>query len=477
MDSQRPSLLLVDDDPLIRDTLGFLLAEHFVVRTAASRPEAIAQATSVEFQPQLALVDLGLPPTPHRPDEGFRLVVELSAIVPGIKIIVLSGQSSKDNARHARTLGAIEFIDKPVAPEALLKTLHTALDWRAAEQEVGQQLEVAGLIGQSPHMERLRRQVHQFATAPFPILIVGESGSGKEAVAKALHVQSNHAAAPYLALNCAALAENLIEATLFGYAKGAFTGASAARAGYFEEVGEGTLFLDEIGELPLPLQAKLLRVLENGEFQRLGETSTRVSRARVVAATNRDLRRLAREGTFRADLYHRLSVLSVETPPLRELGDDRWLLLDHFTRVYAQQLGMQPFQLGEAAREAWNRYSFPGNVRELRNVAIRLLAKHAGQLVSPLALTAEFDADADTTPIAAPISSHRGAGRPDPATATATLREATDFHLDTWLAAWEQAYIDAALNLADGNMTQAARLLGVNRTTLYSRLDSRRDKH
>jgi len=475
MDSLQPSLLLVDDDPLIRDTLGFLLAAHFLVRTASSRAEAIALATSVGFQPQLALVDLGLPPTPHRPDEGFRLVVELAALVPGIKIVVFSGQSSKDNARHARTLGAVEFIEKPVAPEALLKTLHQALDWRQADQQVVQQLEVAGLIGQSPSMERLRRQIHQFAPAPFPILIIGESGSGKEAVAKALHVQSSHAAAPYLALNCAALTESLIEATLFGYAKGAFTGATSARAGYFEEVGDGTLFLDEIGELPLPLQAKLLRVLENGEFQRLGETTTRISRARVLAATNRDLRRLARDGSFRADLYHRLSVLTVETPPLRELGNDRWLLLDHFTGVYARQMGLQPFHLSESARAAWDRYAFPGNVRELRNVAIRLLAKHAGTTVDMAALSTEFDADA--APLPAMRTSSPNAGRPDVASAVATLRDARDFHLDTWLAAWEQAYIDAALTLADGNMTQASRLLGVNRTTLYSRLDSRRDKH
>jgi two-component system nitrogen regulation response regulator GlnG len=320
-------------------------------------------------------------------------------------------------------------------------------------------------------MERLKRQVHQFASSPFPVLVSGESGSGKEAVARALHVQSQRAASPYLALNCAALTESLIEATLFGHAKGAFTGASAAKAGYFEEVGDGTLFLDEVGELPLSVQAKLLRVLENGEFQRLGETQSRISRARIVAATNRDLRKLARSGEFRADLYHRLSVLSIETPPLRELGDDRWQLLDHFLGLYAAQLGISPFRLDEFARERWVVYPFPGNVRELRNIVIRLLVKYPGGVVSALALDDEFDAE--YLPLATQQTQPQA--HADLEVAIQQLKDASDFHIDLWLADWERTYIDAALTLADGNMTQAARLLGVNRTTLYSRLDSRLD--
>jgi len=465
---------LVDDDPLILETLGFVLGGEYQIRTASNRPEAIALATSVEFKPQLALVDLGLPPDPHRPDEGFRLIVELAALVPDLKILALSGQTSPQNARHARTLGAVDFVEKPASPEALKAALARALNWRRADEGIAPQLEVAGLIGQSPSMERLRKQAHQFAGSPFPVLIVGESGSGKEAVARALHVQSSRAAQPYLALNCAALTESLIEATLFGHAKGAFTGAATARAGYFEEVGEGTLFLDEVGELPLGVQAKLLRVLENGEFQRLGETQPRKSQARVVAATNRDLRRLSRTGEFRVDLYHRLSVLTIETPPLRDLGDDRWLLFEHFVGLYAKQLAVVPFRLDEAARQRWNRYPFPGNVRELRNIAIRLLAKYPGGMVDAAGLVAEFDVDADPLPAADAVPAE--VGRPSVTAAMHVLREAGDFHLDDWLAQWEKAYVDAALALSDGNMTQAARLLGVNRTTLYSRLDSRRDK-
>lgn len=469
MDTAKPALLLVDDDELIRDTLSMVLADRFLIRTAANRAEAIAAATSVEFQPALALVDLGLPPYPHQPDEGFRLIVELLALIPAIKVIALSGQNSDHNARHARTLGAIDFISKPASADSIRLGLINALNWRNVEAQVAPKLDVAGLIGTSPSMARLKQQVHQFANSPFPVLISGESGSGKEAVAKALHAASGRASSPYLALNCAALTESLIEATLFGHAKGAFTGASQAKAGYFEEVSDGTLFLDEIGELPLGLQAKLLRVLENGEFQRLGETHTRISKARVVAATNRDLRKQARTGEFRTDLYHRLSVLSIETPPLRDLGDDRLRLLDHFRQIYATQLGVAPFDLQADALALWQRYGFPGNVRELRNIIIRLLSKQPGASITAATLSAELDGDE--------LAQHTSDDRPLLDNAIRLLQTHPDFHLDRWLLDWEKQCIDAALKIADGNMSQAARLLGVNRTTLYSRIDSLQDRN
>lgn len=460
-------LLLVDDDPLIRDTLSFVLTDDYEVRSAAGRLEATLLASAVGFTPRLALIDLGLPPTPHQPDEGFRLVVELLAIMPEIKIIVLSGQSAAQHARHARTLGAMDYIEKPATPEKIKQVLTQALNWQQADAAMGQADDVAGLIGQSPLMERLRRQIYQFANAPFPVLISGESGSGKEAVARALHTASKRAKQPYLALNCAALAESLIEATLFGHAKGAFTGATQARAGYFEEVGDGTLFLDEIGELPPSLQAKLLRVLENGEYQRLGETQPRTSRARIVAATNRDLRQLSRSNAFRHDLYYRLSVLSIETPPLRDLGEDRWLLLAHFTQQYAEQLQVAACWLESGAKALWQQYPFPGNVRELRNISIRLLTKYPGQQIDSQRLASELDSP--------PVDPNQAAA-PDLAAALGRLQQPPAFALDDWLQAWEKIYIDAALQLAQGNMSQAARLLGIQRTTLYSRLENLRQR-
>ena len=225
----------------------------------------------------------------------------------------------------------------------------------------------------------MRQQIRQYAGSPFPVLIEGESGSGKELVAASLHGQSPRAAKPYLALNCAAISPNLVEATLFGYAKGAFTGASASRAGYFEDARDGTLFLDEIGELPLELQAKLLRVLENGEYQRVGETNTRVSQARILAATNRDLKAEVQAGRFRADLYHRLSVFTLAVPPLRDLGEDKRRCCSTSPTSTPASTASAPFLLDDKSERAWMEYTFPGNVRELRNIVIRLSAKYAGR--------------------------------------------------------------------------------------------------
>jgi DNA-binding NtrC family response regulator len=311
-------------------------------------------------------------------------------------------------------------------------------------------------------VQKLRSQIAQFAASPFPVLIEGESGSGKELVAQSLHRLSIRHTRPYFAVNCAALAPTLVEATLFGYAKGAFTGAAAPKPGYFEDAHDGTLFLDEIGELPLEMQSKLLRVLENGEFQRLGETQRRVSRARVVAATNRDLRQAMKQGSFRPDLYHRLSVLSLQVPPLRELEQDRLLLLEHFRMLYAREAGVAPFSLDEAAQARWLRYAFPGNVRELRNIVIRLTTKYAGQRLSAAELEPELDLEAVPPAAGADVTE----------LARRELERAAGFSLDETLKAWERGYIAAALRLTHGNMSQAAKLLGINRTTLYSRMQA-----
>jgi DNA-binding NtrC family response regulator len=371
-----------------------------------------------------------------------------------MKIFVLSGQHDAANARHARALGAWEFIAKPSDPVRLKRVLDRAREAPSPE--------LAELIGSSAPMDKLRSQIAQFAPSPFPVLIEGESGSGKELVAQSLHRLSSRSTRAFLALNCAALAPTLIEATLFGYAKGAFTGAAAAKAGYFEDAQDGSLFLDEIGELPLEMQAKLLRVIENGEFQRLGETQRRVSRARIITATNRDLRQAVRQGRFRADLYHRLSVLSLQVAPLRELDRDKLALLEHFRQLYARQIGVPPFTLDSAAEARWLAYAFPGNVRELRNIVIRLITKHGGQKISPAELEPELDLEAPSAAAGDAAALVEQAQR--------QLERGGGFSLDETLRAWERAYIEAALRLTRGNMSQAAKLLGINRTTLYSRM-------
>jgi DNA-binding NtrC family response regulator len=460
----KPALLVVDDDPLITDTLAFALGTDFEVLACESRPNAVALLRQLPEAPRLALVDLGLPPSPHSPDEGFALIGDLLAHAPRMKIFVLSGQNDAANARHARALGAFEFVAKPAEPELLRKLLGRALEVPAAEE--------IDLVGSSAALAKLKSQIAQFAAAPYPVLIEGESGSGKELVAANLHRLSPRSGRPYLTLNCAAISPTLVEPTLFGYVKGAFTGAQSNKAGYFEDAQDGTLFLDEIGELPLELQAKLLRVLENGEYQRVGETQSRTSRCRVIAATNRDLRREVKQGAFRADLYHRLSVFTLDVPPLRDMDADKPVLLEHFRRLYASRAGAQPFELDAAAAARWQRYEFPGNVRELRNVVIRLATKYAGQRVSPADLEAELDLELDA-PGDAPA---QGGPASILEQATRLLERGGPFNLDDTLKAWERAYIEAALRLTRGNVSQAAKLLGVNRTTLYSRMSSGEEK-
>ncbi len=468
--ADKPTLLLVDDDPLITETLSFALGREFDVLVSDSRRHAVSLLQQRDEAPQLALIDLGLPPAPHRPDEGFALIGDLLAHSPAMKILVLSGQNDAANARHARTLGATEFVAKPCDAENLKKILLRALEFRAAELSGGSASDADLLIGNSAPLQKLKNQINQSADSPYPALIEGESGTGKELVANMLHRLSWRRTKAWFALNCAAIAPTLVEPTLFGYAKGAFTGAAQNKSGYFEDAADGTLFLDEIGELPMELQAKLLRVLENGEYQRVGETQQRHSQARVIAATNRDLRQEIKNGQFRADLYHRLSVFTISVPTLREMDDDKTVLLEHFQKFYAAQANLQAFSFDDSARRLWRDYRFPGNVRELRNITIRLATKYAGQRLSAQDLEPELDMATPPEPRGAPLEDRDPEALIDQA--QRHLQRERDFNLDQRLTQWEQGYIEAAMKLTRGNVSQAAKLLGINRTTLYSRMES-----
>ena len=463
----KPALLIVDDDPLIGESLQYFLSRDFEVGLAPNREEAIAFLRRQTEPPALALVDLGLPPVTELPNEGFRLIGELLAHAPHIKILVLTGQNEEANGRRARALGAIDLVPKPCEPAYLRDLLQNALRLPDSQLIPAQEDKATQILGESPPIQKLRQQITQYSASSFPALIEGESGSGKELIAAALHHLSSRAREPFLALNCAAISPALVEATLFGYAKGAFTGAGNSKAGYFEDAGSGTLFLDEIGELPIDFQAKLLRVLENGEYQRIGETQPRQSRARIIAATNRDLRRAVRSGQFRPDLYHRLSVFTLTAPPLRDLGNDRLRLLDYFRRFYAAQNSAQPVDLSPDARALWLAYDFPGNVRELKNIVIRLTTKHPGYRIGAAELEAEFD-------LAPPLPFDGSAAdvRTPLETARSTLLREKNFNLADTLKASESSYIDAALEVAHGNVSQAAKLLGMNRTTLYGRMEA-----
>lgn len=456
--AELPILLLVDDDFLISETLEFGLRDSFVVHTAATRTEAKRLLYGMTTLPKIALVDLGLPPHPHTPEEGFALVKELLGFNKSMRILILSGQDSQDNVNHAYTLGAVDFIPKPCEPQKIKVLLQQQLEIVNRKDVPAKPKNCDFLVGQSMVMESLRLQIKQFADSPFSVLVQGESGTGKELVAQCLHIQSQRSNQPCLVVNCAAFTSELLEAQLFGHTKGAFTGAVAAKAGFFEEAGEGSLILDEVGEMPVALQSKLLRVLENGEYYRIGETKVRKSNARIIAETNRDLRQEVEKGCFRKDLYHRLSVLTIKMPNVAERDSDKLLLLEHFKQFYAD-MGAS-FELDDDAKKVWEHYDFPGNVRELRNIIIRLGAKYPEQIVTKMQLENELEIE---------TFDKKNRLLDDSDEAIEKQLDEGNFSLDDVLLEWERRYIDAALRMSHDNLSKAARLLGINRTTLYSK--------
>ena len=459
------SLLIVDDDELIADSLSFALEDDFAICNAASRSEALEVLTRAAELPALALVDLGLPPHPHRPDEGFELIRTISKRYPSVRILVLSGQNDERNIHHALMLGAVDFIAKPADLTILRGRLAHHARVQALEFSDGAPAAASGdmattLIGESQQIEELKEIVAQLAMSPFPVLIEGESGVGKELVAKALHEQGPRSGEPFVALNCAAMPRDLLEAQLFGASKGAYTGASKQQSGFFEAAARGTLFLDEVGELPVDLQAKLLRALETGDYYRLGETQPLKVAARILAATNRDLRELINLSEFRDDLYHRLAVLTIEVPALRDRDDDWQLLFRHF----AEDLGLD-LELTDDARSVLATYDFPGNIRELKNIVIRVSAKYAGRVVDRAMIEQELSLDEAHLPPLGEASTR------DSDEQLESALTSMEFNLDQTLVEQERRYIDVALRLADGNLSKAAKFLGVKRSTLYSRIE------
>ena len=465
---QKPTVLLIDDDPLITESLGFILNQHYHVHTAESRTETKALLANLSNKPELALVDLGLPPLPHAPDEGFALIEDLLAYDSQIKILVLSGQSDEANMHHALTLGAVDFIPKPADPALLQARLKHHLMLKQVENKQLLTQNTSTIVGESASIAALREQVAQFTNSIFPVLIQGESGTGKELIAQAIHQQSERANKPYLIINCAAIAPELLEAQLFGHAKGAFTGADKARKGFFEEAADGTLFLDEIGEMAYELQAKLLRVLESGEFYRVGETQCIKSQARIVAATNKSLHQEVTQGHFRSDLFHRLSILKIQMPAVREREGDSLLLLQHFMNFYAESL--KPIQLDEQAEKIWLAYEFPGNVRELRNIVIRLCTKYPEQTINTEQLYQEFEQQLHTDGI--------DNAKQEMFSSQLIQQQLSsgELNLNNKLKELEDFVIQQAMQLYNGNLSKVAKSLQINRTTLYSRMQKNEQK-
>ena len=432
-------LLIVDDDPNTLASLAraFRLAGHeATVADRASRALELVCAQSFD----LIFSDVVMPDK-----DGITLLEEMRAAGVTTPVVMISGQATLDMAVRATRLGAHDFLEKPLSTEKLLLTLETVLKLKRLEsenRELRARLGRHEIVWKSDVMRRVMAQVERVAASDSRVCILGESGTGKELIARAVHDKSGRRSGPFIALNCAAVPAELIESELFGHEKGAFTGAAARHAGKFEQAHRGTLFLDEIGDMPAVMQAKLLRVLEEGEIERVGGSGAQRVDVRVVTATHRNLEEQVRSGAFRQDLYHRIFVFPVQLPPLRERKDDIAVLVEHFNRSISEMNGWKLKPFTEAAVTALQHHTWPGNVRELRNAVERLL------------LLADSEVGEEDVRLALP----QVAGAPK---SSGTLAARTD--------AFERETIRAELERAQHSMTEAARALGLERSHLYKK--------
>jgi len=455
-------LLIIDDDAntLASVSRAFRLAGHEAT-VCDSAQRALDLVKSQRFD--LIFSDVVMPGK-----DGLVLLEEMKAAGVLTPIVMVSGQANIEMAVRATRLGAIDFLEKPLSTDKLLLTVTNVLRLRQLEEENRELRDRLGkhtLVWSGAAMERLMAQVERVAASETRVCILGETGTGKELVARTLHERSARSDKPFVTLNCAAVPAELIESELFGHEKGAFTGAGARHAGKFEQADGGTLFLDEIGDMPLPMQAKLLRVLEEGEIERVGGEKPIKVDVRVIVATHRNLDELARAGSFRQDLYHRIYVFPLALPPLRERTDDIAQLAEHFAAQVAQQNGWKPKSFAADAITELQRYAWPGNVRELRNVVERLLL-----------LAADDSIDASTVRLALPATSV-GADlrvRPGidaqgqtPRSAPTTSTNAGP--LADRVEAFERETILAELVRNRHHMTNTAKTLGLERSHLYKK--------
>ncbi len=437
------ALLIVEDDLALQKQIKWSL-DRFESVTAHDRETALVQAR--RHQPAVVTMDLGLPPDPDSVSEGFKLLEQLLAIDGDMKVIVLTGQNDRSNALRAVAMGAYDFFAKPFEPELLNLTVERA--FRLAElQSENKRLQLmhqpdalAGLTTRDPGMLRVCRTIEKVATSNATVLLLGESGTGKELLARGLHQASQRKGGKFVAINCAAIPENLLESELFGYEKGAFTGAAKMTLGKIETASGGTLMLDEIGDLPFSLQAKLLRFLQERTIERIGGRQEIPVDVRIVCATHQDLKVLTKESKFREDLYYRLAEIVIEIPPLRDRVGDAALLAHAFARRFAQEQNRGTLTLSEDAVRAVEAHKWPGNIRELENCIKRAAIMADGSQIS---------------------RDDIGLDLPAPGDAFDT------FDLRTIRDNAEKNAIVAALGRVNGNMVKAAELLGISRPTLY----------
>jgi len=436
------TLLVVEDDPGLQKALRWAFSEFEVV-TAEDRKSAIAQLR--RHEPQVVTLDLGLPPDPGSASEGLATLQEIVTLVPDIKVIVVTGNNDHENAVRAIGLGAWLFFQKPVDPELLGVIVERAYNLFELEQEnrelSRQEIKgpMAGIIATSPEMLKTCQTVEKVAPSEATTLLLGESGTGKELLARALHDLSPRAKERFVAINCAAIPDALLESELFGYEKGAFTGAAKQTPGNIEYANGGTLFLDEAGDLPLPLQAKLLRFLQERIIVRVGGRQEIPVDVRVVSATHQNLEELIEQGSFREDLYYRLSEISIQIPPLRERQGEAAVIANAFLGKEVKQQKKGNLSFSNDAIAAINAYEWPGNVRELANRIKRAVIMADGKQVTAQGLELD-ETETDTFPF--------------------NLREVRE-------QAESQALL-RALGQARGNVSHAANLLGITRPTFYA---------
>jgi len=440
----KPKLLIVDDDEEIRTQMRWGLEAEYEVFLAGDRVAALQGFK--EQRPQVTLLDLGLPPALTGPEQGMAALSEMLSMDSLAKVIIISGQGEKTNSLQAVGAGAYDFLTKPIQLEELKIILKRAFHVAGLERDYRElQARVhagtfEGLLGTSARMQQVFSSIRKVATTDAPVLVLGESGTGKEMVALAIHRRGARKDGPFVAINCSAIPETLLESELFGHEKGAFTGAHAQRKGRIESASGGTLFLDEIGEIPLQIQVKLLRFLQEQRIERVGGRQEIQVDTRVVAATNVDLKKAIIEGRFREDLYYRLAVVVVALPPLREREGDVGLLAQEFLRRNAVASGKEGLTLGTDAVRAINAYGWPGNVRELEN-----RVKRAVIMAERKRLTAE---DLEL---------------PSEAQETRTLKEARE--------SIEREMVEKALRKHAGRIAPAAIELGISRPTLYELME------
>jgi two-component system NtrC family response regulator len=440
-----PKLLIVEDDPGLQRQLRWCFPQYEVL-PATTRTEAIAELR--KHEPRVVLQDLGLPPDPEGVREGLETLKEIIALAPHTKVIVVTGNDDRENAVRAVAMGAYDFYQKPIDTDVLSLIVQRAFQMHALEEENRRLVSresaspLEGVIAVSGVMRRVCRMIEKVAPTQATTLLLGESGTGKELLARALHALSGRAARPFVAINCAAIPEALLESELFGHERGAFTGAVKQMPGKFETANGGTLFLDEIGDMPPPLQAKMLRFLQERVVERVGGRDAIPVDVRVVCATNRDLKAGISAGQFRQDLFYRISEVTVDIPPLREREGDTLVIAQHLLEERARRHGRPVRGFTPDAIRALQDHAWPGNIRELENKINGAVIMAEGKRVSAADL---------------------GFSGNESGTEFINLRTARQQA--------ERQAIRRALSIASGNLSRAAELLGVTRPTLYDLLD------